>query len=82
VHFLKVAHHGSHNGTPDDSILELVLPKKSPDKRKRVAAISTWTDTYSGIPHTATNTRLKSRCDLKTTLDDKDKLFYEVSFDG
>jgi beta-lactamase superfamily II metal-dependent hydrolase len=82
VHFLKVAHHGSHNGTPDDDILELVLPKKSPDKRKRVAAISTWTETYSGIPHTATNTRLKSRCDLKTTLDDKGKLFYEVVFDG
>src|SRR5262245_13827977 len=35
VHFLKVAHHGSHNGTPDDDVLEAFLPKKAPDKKTR-----------------------------------------------
>ncbi|HEX9687681.1 MAG TPA: hypothetical protein VGB47_01260 [Thermoanaerobaculia bacterium] len=82
VHFLKVSHHGSHNGTPEDDLFEAILPKKAPDKRKRTACISTWMDTYPGIPHAATNKRLKSRCDFHTTLDDPDEPFYEVDFKG
>jgi beta-lactamase superfamily II metal-dependent hydrolase len=82
VHFLKVSHHGSHNGTPADDILELILPLVPPDTRARHAAISTWTETYSGIPHTPTNDRLKARCTLQGTLDDKDKLFFDLSFEG
>jgi beta-lactamase superfamily II metal-dependent hydrolase len=80
VHFLKVSHHGSHNGTPDDEVFDAILPKPAPDSRKRRSAISTWTDTYPGIPHNPTNKRLKSRCDFFTTLDDKKKLFYELKF--
>ena len=26
VHFVKIGHRGSHNGTPDDALLNLVLP--------------------------------------------------------
>lgn len=70
VHFLKVSHHGSHNGTPDAQILEAVLPARRPDRRKRYAVISTYERTYSGIPHTPTNTKLMARCDLHSTIDD------------
>ena len=80
VHFLKVSHHGSHNGTPEDDVFEAILPKPAPDDRKRRSAISTWTDTYPGIPHDPTNARLKSRCQFFTTLDDPDELFYELEF--
>jgi beta-lactamase superfamily II metal-dependent hydrolase len=82
VHFLKVAHHGSHNGTPTGDIFEKLLPKKPSDKRKRVAAISSWTETYSGIPHEPTNERLKSRCQFFSTLDDTQASHYEISFAG
>jgi len=81
VHFLKVAHHGSHNGTPAEELFDAILPKVAPDNRRRVAVISTWTDTYSGIPHSATNDRLSARCDLKSTLDEPDELFLEVEFE-
>lgn len=45
VHFLKVSHHGSHNGTPADDVFEAILPAAPPDNRKRQAVISTWEDT-------------------------------------
>lgn len=82
VHFLKVAHHGSHNGTPADEIFEAILPAQAPDKRKRRAVISTWTDTYAGIPHAHTNSRLESRATLHSTLDDPDKLYIDLKFQG
>jgi len=82
VHFLKVAHHGSHNGTPTDEIFDAVLPAASPDGRNRLAAISTWTDTYSGIPHAPTNSRLSSRATLHSTLDDPDALYFDLDFPG
>lgn len=80
VHFLKVSHHGSHNGTPDGDLFDAVLPKVPTDKRKRRAAISTWTETYGGIPHLPTDNRLKTRAELKSTLDDGEALFYELEF--
>lgn len=82
VHFLKVAHHGSHNGTPTDEIFDAILPPSSPDGRNRMAAISTWTDTYSGIPHPPTNARLRSRAKVYSTLDDPDALFMDLEFPG
>jgi hypothetical protein len=82
VHFLKVSHHGSHNGTPEDELLDAILPKVAPDERMRTACVSTWINTYPGIPHDPTNTRLKARCDFHTTLDDPDAPFYEVEFEG
>lgn len=41
VHFLKVSHHGSWNGTPSGEILDKILPPTPPDRRKRHAAVST-----------------------------------------
>lgn len=82
VHFLKVAHHGSHNGTPDGELFDAILPAKAPDTRARTAAISTWVDTYPGIPHADTNKRLASRCALKSMLDDKAQQYIEIGFEG
>jgi hypothetical protein len=82
VHFLKVSHHGSHNGTPDGDLFEALLPKSPNDNRKRRAAVSTWTETYGGIPHTPTDDRLKSRAELLSTLDDQTALCYELEFEG
>jgi beta-lactamase superfamily II metal-dependent hydrolase len=79
VHFLKVSHHGSHNGTPSDDVFEAILPAAPPDNRPRHAVISTWDDTYPGIPHSPTNARLAERAIVHTTLDQRDDLFYEVS---
>lgn len=76
VDFLKVSHHGSHNGTPDEALFDAILPVGGAPHR--CAAISTWTETYGGIPHKPTNTRLSSRCELRSTLDAPDKLFYDV----
>ena len=80
IHFLKVAHHGSHNGTPDDDILDQILPQVAPADRNRLAAISTWTGTYSGIPHPPTDARLKARAALHTTLDDPEAPYFDLEF--
>lgn len=82
VHFLKVAHHGSHNGTPDGELFDAILPAHAPDDRPPTAAISTWHSTYPGIPHPATNQRLATRCALKSILDDEAQEHIEISFEG
>ena len=77
VDFLKVSHHGSHNGTPDADILNAFFP--TGNVAKRDAVISTWDqETYPGIPHTPTDNKLKLRGRLHSTLDDRDGLFYDV----
>jgi hypothetical protein len=82
VHFLKVAHHGSHNGTPDDDIFEAILPERKPDRRGRHALISSWPDTYGGIPHGPTNARLAERCKLRSMVDDPTVPYLEVKLRG
>lgn len=77
VDFLKVSHHGSHNGTPAEETLDLVMPKAA-GKKGRVAAISTWDETYSGIPHSPTNAKLTARGKLRSTLDDPQAPFYDT----
>lgn len=61
VHFLKISHHASHNGTPEDELLEKILPENPIDARERVAVASTFPNTYSGIPDGFTQNRLESR---------------------
>ena len=63
VHFLKVAHHGSSNATPPDSILRLLFPDEPPDRRRRTAVVSTCANTYPGVPDGDTLDRLQQRCD-------------------
>ena len=41
VDFLKVGHHGSHNATPPEELLEKILPQPNPAGRPRSAAVST-----------------------------------------
>ena len=81
VHFLKVSHHGSHNGTPDGDIFEAILPVESGDGRQRCAVISAHGDTYNGIPHALTNQRLQSRCALSTTLQAGDAPYLDLTFE-
>jgi beta-lactamase superfamily II metal-dependent hydrolase len=80
VHFLKVSHHGSSNGTPTGDVFDAILPENSPDGRERVAVISTWRNTYNGIPHPPTNARIESRCRLVTNLDQEDDLYFDLEF--
>ena len=80
VHFLKVAHHGSQNGTPDGDVLEAFLPKKAPDKKTRRALISTWRDTYNGIPNDPTNKKISDRCKLVSMLDKDTVPYVEWTF--
>lgn len=81
VHFLKVSHHGSVNGTPDADILDLVLPPVRPDQKKRTAIVSTWDHTYGGIPHAPTDDLIKSRCDtFLSTLAQRDRPFVVAKF--
>lgn len=83
VHFLKVSHHGSHNGTPDGEIFEALLPARPPDAKPRRAYISSHVNTYGGIPHDDTNTRLGSRAEVKSTNDlPKGQDFLEAAFEG
>jgi hypothetical protein len=81
VHFLKVSHHGSQNGTPTGEAFDAILPPIPPDERPRRAAISAWHETYSGIPHSPTNERLKGRAELVSILDQPDKPWLDVTFE-
>ena len=82
VDFLKVSHHGSHNGTPSGEILEALLPDDAANESERVALISTCDDTYSGVPHGPTSGELAQRCSIVDTrqLDDAGK--WDVFFEG
>lgn len=61
VHFLKVSHHGSVNGTPGEDILERILPRTPIDQRDRVAVVSTFPNTYPNVPDEHTTQMLKDR---------------------
>jgi beta-lactamase superfamily II metal-dependent hydrolase len=76
VDFIKVSHHGSHNGTPDDEVFDAILP--AGPVAGRCGAVSQWEKTYSGIPHASTNQRRSARCALRSTLDDPNALSFDV----
>ena len=84
VHFLKVGHHASPNGTPPPELLEKILPLVPPDRRRRQAAVSTWENTYSGVPDEATLRELKRRCQVKSTHLDlpADAFYLDFEFRG
>lgn len=70
VHFLKISHHGSHNGTPKLEILDQIFPKKW--KGKRHAAISTCTGAYSGMPDEETLKEIAERATIHSTEEDSE----------
>lgn len=63
VHFLKVSHHGSYNGTPEPELLDKILPLDSHDAKPRYALVSTWEDTYDNVPDNDTLDSIRDRCD-------------------
>lgn len=63
VHFLKVSHHGSYNGTPEPELLDKILPIDADDDKPRHALVSTSEGTYHNVPDDDTLNLLRSRCD-------------------
>jgi hypothetical protein len=68
VDFLKIGHHGSHNGTPSSEILDKLLPL---DGRPRYAAVCTCADVYgdteeTAVPHKKTLAELGRRCKVSS----------------
>jgi beta-lactamase superfamily II metal-dependent hydrolase len=84
VHFLKISHHGSHNGTPGEELLEKVLPLAPPDGKVRYAAVSTCLNAYNGIPHTETINDVKKRVKrvYSTLTDSQVGKWVDVTFSG
>ena len=84
VHYLKVSHHGSHNGTPAPGLLDKVLPLPGGGNKKGKAIISTWEGQYGGIPHEPTNDKLRARARLRSTLDpdNREDLYMDSYFDA
>ena len=82
VNYLKVSHHGSHNGTPAPDLLDKVLPPPAGGNKKGRADISTWEEQYPGIPHQPTNDKLRARARLRSTLDadNRDELYMDSYF--
>ncbi|MFZ1467451.1 MAG: hypothetical protein WAT09_00560 [Paracoccaceae bacterium] len=79
VHFLKVSHHGSHNGSPAEEI-DLVLPHAPLDDRPRYAVVSTAVGAYSGVPDSATLALIATRATLLDTRDVPPGAAVEVVF--
>lgn len=81
VHFLKIGHHGSHNGTPSEELLDLVLPVPAPDDRPRSALVSTCAGTYNGVPDGHTLQAITDRgVEISRIGAADDPLFVELEF--
>lgn len=80
VHFLKVAHHGSWNGTPPPSLLDVILPMPAPDGRPRRALVSTCVDTYHNVPDDPTIDEVRERADIVSVGDPAGPAFVDLEF--
>ncbi len=83
--FLKVGHHGSINGTPQEEIFNEILPV--PYHRERMAALSTFIGDsshpqYHGVPDPDTIDRIKACCTLKDTRDVNFGKYIDIQFKG
>jgi hypothetical protein len=80
VHFLKISHHGSANGSPEHQI-DKVLPEEAPaDGRSRFAVVSTREGAYSGVPDTDTLTLVARRAHLDDTRTLEPGHWFDVTF--
>jgi len=92
VDSLKVSHHGSHNGTPGESFLEILFPKREVKGKERRAVVSTWREPYPSVPDEDTLKRLydpeisglQPRCDKLVRVDESldEELFVDLVFEG
>lgn len=80
VDFLKVSHHGSHNGTPAADILNEILPLPAPGDWERHAVVSTCKDAYNGVPHAPTLDGIKQRCEVHSTEGMADGEYFDIEF--
>jgi hypothetical protein len=80
VHFIKVGHHGSHNGTPGGALLDAMLPPRSHDERPRRALVSTHDGTYNNVPDRRTLQELSDRCEVVRIGEEADPLFVDLLF--
>lgn len=82
VHFLKISHHGSKNGSPLTQI-DKVLPQQPHDARRRVCVVSTSVGAYPGVPDDGTLALLKSRVtEFFDTRDIAPGSWHDVVFSG
>ncbi|QCI68357.1 hypothetical protein [Phreatobacter stygius] len=79
VHFLKISHHGSKNGTPRHQ-LDKVLPERAPDGKPRFAVVSTREGAYSGVPDADTLTLVASRAHLDDTRTLREGGWFDITF--
>jgi beta-lactamase superfamily II metal-dependent hydrolase len=80
VHFLKISHHGSGNGSPRHQI-DKVLPERPPqDGRPRFAVVSTREGAYSGVPNEDTLTLVAGRAHLDNTCSLPEGGWFDVMF--
>ncbi len=79
VNLLKVSHHGSHNGTPDEDLLAKLLPL---DDERRIAVVSTYPGTYGGVPHQETLERLDQRAEVRSVEGLADGAYLDITFEG
>ncbi|MET0860821.1 MAG: hypothetical protein ABW091_07320, partial [Microbacterium sp.] len=83
VHFVKISHHGSHNGTYDD-LLEELMPQQSPDGRERHALVSTHDGDWDNVPDVDGTLSLYTppRCNLHDTRTVARGASLEIRFPG
>jgi beta-lactamase superfamily II metal-dependent hydrolase len=70
VHFLKMSHHGSQTGTPEQTILNKILPLAKADNKPRKAVLSSKEGVYENVPDPKTVDLIKQRCDDFYEVDD------------
>ena len=81
VHFVKVSHHGSHNGTLEE-LFDAVLPATPHDDRPRHALVSTSTGSWASVPDDPTLDFYRARCTLHDTRDVPRGSAVEIGFPG
>ena len=81
VHFVKVSHHGSRNGTLEE-LLDDVLPLPPHDDRERHALVSTSDGSWTGVPDDPTLDFYRQRCTLHDTRDVPRGSAVEIVFPG
>jgi beta-lactamase superfamily II metal-dependent hydrolase len=78
IHFLKISHHGSHNGMPPDDLLNGLLPEGA--SKQRHAALSTYPNTYNHVPDDGTLAVLEHRCTVHSVVGMPDGGALDIEF--